>query len=178
MLRSQNTNAVGGSIAQFTIAVKSLTDATFFIDENFVSGDIYAIASVDAHSLTSAYSSQLRCSFNKELKIDRIIPQGCPKAYPNLFYKTDPFPDVVFESGKSKCSVIFSPEHIAVSTDRNKSESVVVLETEGSYTLQIISLDALRAKNIKTPYRDWETDRKSTRLNSSHEIPSRMPSSA
>ena len=31
---------------------------------------------------------------------------------------------------------------------------------------------------IYTPYRDWETDRKSTRLNSSHEIPSRMPSSA
>ena len=27
-------------------------------------------------------------------------------------------------------------------------------------------------------YRDWETDRKSTRLNSSHEIPARMPSSA
>ena len=27
-------------------------------------------------------------------------------------------------------------------------------------------------------YGDWETDRKSTRLNSSHEIPSRMPSSA
>ena len=131
---------------------------TFFIDENFVSGDIYAIASVDAHSLTSAYSSQLRCSFNKELKIDRIIPQGCPKAYPNLFYKTDPFPDVVFESGKSKCSVIFSPEHIAVSTDRNKSESVVVLETEGSYTLQIISLDALRAKNIKINIRDSRTN--------------------
>ena len=31
---------------------------------------------------------------------------------------------------------------------------------------------------ISEPYRDWETDRKSTRLNSSHEIPSRMPSSA
>ena len=30
----------------------------------------------------------------------------------------------------------------------------------------------------KREYRDWETDRKSTRLNSSHEIPSRMPSSA
>ena len=46
-----------------------------------------------------------------------------------------------------------------------------------------------RQKEIKTTivkkeifsyaqYRDWETDRKSTRLNSSHEIPSRMPSSA
>ena len=32
--------------------------------------------------------------------------------------------------------------------------------------------------NTYLGYRDWETDRKSTRLNSSHEIPSRMPSSA
>ena len=31
---------------------------------------------------------------------------------------------------------------------------------------------------VGVAYRDWETDRKSTRLNSSHEIPSRMPSSA
>ena len=39
------------------------------------------------------------------------------------------------------------------------------------------NVEALRF--IDTPdYRDWETDRKSTRLNSSHEIPSRMPSSA
>ena len=35
-----------------------------------------------------------------------------------------------------------------------------------------------RENPTDTPYRDWETDRKSTRLNSSHEIPSRMPSSA
>ena len=31
---------------------------------------------------------------------------------------------------------------------------------------------------VRTPYRDWETDRKSTRLNSSHRSLSRMPSSA
>ena len=31
---------------------------------------------------------------------------------------------------------------------------------------------------IYTNYRDWETDRKSTRLNSSHITRSRMPSSA
>ena len=35
------------------------------------------------------------------------------------------------------------------------------------------------AKNAsKVAYRDWETDRKSTRLNSSHSAKSRMPSSA
>ena len=32
--------------------------------------------------------------------------------------------------------------------------------------------------SFKTRYRDWETDRKSTRLNSSHSAKSRMPSSA
>ena len=42
-------------------------------------------------------------------------------------------------------------------------------------------LDALNKQNIdeaKDVYRDWETDRKSTRLNSSHSGEARMPSSA
>ena len=34
------------------------------------------------------------------------------------------------------------------------------------------------AKDFETQYRDWETDRKSTRLNSSHSGEARMPSSA
>ena len=33
-------------------------------------------------------------------------------------------------------------------------------------------------ENKQKVYRDWETDRKSTRLNSSHSAKSRMPSSA
>ena len=35
-----------------------------------------------------------------------------------------------------------------------------------------------RRAEIETNYRDWETDRKSTRLNSSHRLCTRMPSSA
>ena len=42
-----------------------------------------------------------------------------------------------------------------------------------------VSSNALVANiSITSSYRDWETDRKSTRLNSSHEFVSRMPSSA
>ena len=37
---------------------------------------------------------------------------------------------------------------------------------------------SLNQKKILDTYRDWETDRKSTRLNSSHSAKSRMPSSA
>ena len=37
---------------------------------------------------------------------------------------------------------------------------------------------ALVLAEVVAEYRDWETDRKSTRLNSSHSAKSRMPSSA
>ena len=64
------------------------------------------------------------------------------------------------------------------------------------YIREVSLLEATNAKSMKAikpylepnyfpikadsaePYRDWETDRKSTRLNSSHEFVSRMPSSA
>ena len=38
--------------------------------------------------------------------------------------------------------------------------------------------DGTKKQYINNVYRDWETDRKSTRLNSSHSAKSRMPSSA
>ena len=41
-----------------------------------------------------------------------------------------------------------------------------------------VSLGAALVLGVWQWYRDWETDRKSTRLNSSHEFVSRMPSSA
>ena len=44
--------------------------------------------------------------------------------------------------------------------------------------LQPIPADALIFYIEMWCYRDWETDRKSTRLNSSHSAKSRMPSSA
>ena len=45
---------------------------------------------------------------------------------------------------------------------------------------QIVQKPSTNGKTVKymAVYRDWETDRKSTRLNSSHSGESRMPSSA
>ena len=45
------------------------------------------------------------------------------------------------------------------------------LQTSGDYYQKEVTINA-------GGYRDWETDRKSTRLNSSHSAKSRMPSSA
>ena len=45
-------------------------------------------------------------------------------------------------------------------------------------TEEEIKASIQKMKKIAEIYRDWETDRKSTRLNSSHSAKSRMPSSA
>ena len=59
---------------------------------------------------------------------------------------------------------------------RESSEVLRLLEECQNLSQRINTIKTIR--NAYEKYRDWETDRKSTRLNSSHEIPSRMPSSA
>ena len=60
--------------------------------------------------------------------------------------------------------------------------SPVVRDAEGHPRMMpvtsILNNNPEVSENIRAFYRDWETDRKSTRLNSSHSAKSRMPSSA
>ena len=64
----------------------------------------------------------------------------------------------------------------------NKNESELFVEFENGSVIQLKGAenrDSLRGVSLAgAVYRDWETDRKSTRLNSSHSAKSRMPSSA
>ena len=82
----------------------------------------------------------------------------------------------------------------ALSTDKQKAEVAANIDKRSklnnliSSTLDLLikkAQDNLNKSKTTTPtpttpdlYRDWETDRKSTRLNSSHSAKSRMPSSA
>ena len=55
----------------------------------------------------------------------------------------------------------------------------IICATCGKEVIKRATEIARQKKKGKKPfYRDWETDRKSTRLNSSHSRASRMPSSA
>ena len=63
--------------------------------------------------------------------------------------------------------------------DRSEYVGVPIAEAFTPYSEEKVAAAKL-ALGFETsrPYRDWETDRKSTRLNSSHSAKSRMPSSA
>ena len=76
----------------------------------------------------------------------------------------------VFTSGinmskKSRFSIL-TDQYIDLDTDAMGTKTVSLFRNN------------INLETEYSAYRDWETDRKSTRLNSSHEIPSRMPSSA
>ena len=64
---------------------------------------------------------------------------------------------------------------------KQMTKAAVARELDISYEMSVegIVYPEFRESHIlKSKYRDWETDRKSTRLNSSHSGESRMPSSA
>ena len=63
--------------------------------------------------------------------------------------------------------------------DWTRKELLALPHRAGDKETTYTSILFLQSTNIHdTGYRDWETDRKSTRLNSSHRSLSRMPSSA
>ena len=75
--------------------------------------------------------------------------------------------DSVFAKYSEKVGQIISAELYQV-----WKKEMLLIDEEGN------ELYLPKTEQIPTKYRDWETDRKSTRLNSSHITRSRMPSSA
>ena len=84
---------------------------------------------------------------------------------------------ISFAMEKLGHTVIRIQEAYAATARRESGDFVLIhklneLEILKAMRLPIVSWD------FEAVYRDWETDRKSTRLNSSHRSLSRMPSSA
>ena len=68
---------------------------------------------------------------------------------------------------------------IMVGAGLGLSMQTIVIALQNSVEFKDMGVATSSNTFFRSPlYRDWETDRKSTRLNSSHEFVSRMPSSA
>ena len=99
------------------------------------------------------------------MNISSIVVQTLPK-----------YIDEVVESLKS-CGVCDYHMH------DEKGRIIITIEGDGVQEelkkLKVIeAIPHVISADMHKTYRDWETDRKSTRLNSSHRSLSRMPSSA
>lgn len=148
-----------------------------FIDREFgkESRAIYAVCSIDAHSLSSNYSAQLEVTFDhssNRIRKRLVSVSGAMKAYPNLLLNEDMFVDTIKDSGHSRCRIYYDPEYLMVSDrDGNDMGLLVVREPvataaepqvpfRGEYRLQFINVD-LAKQEVVTVGVD---DRRATRM--------------
>jgi hypothetical protein len=155
--------------------IKKKFATTNYLDFNyeFEKSYYYAICSVDAHDLSSPYSSQFLVSYNGiEGKMDTklIAFPGAPKPYPNFTIKETLLEDCIKDSGHSKMKIYFDPEclilygptkeqnkELAISSNTKRSQEKNYLETSGNfkggsavpmYKLQIINLDRQQDQKV------------------------------
>lgn len=117
-----------------------------FVDYDFYDGDkkIFAVCSVDAHGLSSGYSTQFMVSFDgRKNKIDKVLisRSGAPKPYPNLFLSRDAFVDSIKTSGYGQVKVVFNPEYLEVYDIEGNDLEVIKGKEMDKYQLQLINID-------------------------------------
>lgn len=105
---------------------------------------IYAVCAIDAHGLSSGYSTQFKVNFDrfKNKLIKEIISNsGAPKAYPNMNLLTDTFVDSIRDSNHKKLRVVFNPEFLKA-VDSKGNDLKLIKSGEGTkYRLQMINVD-------------------------------------
>lgn len=117
------------------------------IDEgwNTSSKYIYSIVAVDAHGLSSSYSTQFEVSydrFKQRLVIKSISRSGAPKIYPNFFLSYDTFIDSAKDSNSTRMRIFFDPEYFDVLDGSNRSLGLLKFdESNPVHRIQILNTD-------------------------------------
>ena len=117
---------------------------TYFVDKafNINSKFIYSIASIDAHGLSSNYSSQFEVTvnvFTETLNVKPVSRSGAPKPYPNIMLLSDFFPDLIKDSSHSKMTVYFDPSYTDLTDNNNNSVNLITYNTNTpSYKIHIL----------------------------------------
>ena len=126
-----------------------------FLDTTFKPGEepIYAIASVDAHGMSSNYGAQIKVKYIKHL--NKIITTlvsvpNAPKPYPNLLLNVDAFQDAIKVSGYNRMKVFFTPEYYKVY--KNVSRRRNLGRMRGKIFKREMSTDFLRVNPNQDTY--------------------------
>jgi hypothetical protein len=128
--------------------IELTTPLMTYVDHTFSNSMIYSICAIDAHGLTSDYSTQIEIEFDgsKNKLLKKIIsPAGAPKSYPNFLVteESPAFIDVLKDSGHKKMRLFFDPEYLTVTDDNNIDiNTISTNKTAGNYKFQFINIDS------------------------------------
>ncbi len=148
--------------------VKTAISRSFFkdLDFNRNSSYIYAVACVDAHGLTSGYSSQCLVRFNSEeniINVRKISRSGAPKQYPNFFIDPEMdedvsvnnvTQDVALSSQKKKIRVYFDPDCRYLAAGNSTEEIIKTKEFPAFYKMHLINVDRQLSEDYEFRFED------------------------
>jgi hypothetical protein len=130
------------------------TDEDFEFDKTYY----YAMCAVDAHDLSSPYSTQFEVKYDRvegAMNVRTIAHSGAPKPYPNFTLSETLIVDCIKDSGHTKMKLYFDPEALLLKGVEKEIELIggkttvgreyeKYLETNSEYAMykiQIINLD-------------------------------------
>jgi hypothetical protein len=136
------------------------SSVTFYVEPEFNkdSDFIYAVCSMDAHGMTSNYSSQFRVRFDRlqnRLIKHLISESGAAKQYPNTYLKAELSLDSVKSTKIEKMRIFFDPEYLVVK-DRNHRD-LKFLKTDarnGLYRFSLLNTDRQLQTNFDVFLKD------------------------
>ena len=141
----------------------------FFKDYEFnrESNYIYAIATVDAHGLSSPYGPQSLVSFNQDensLNVRRISRSGAPKQYPNFFIDPEMdvnvtvnnlTQDVMMSSNKRKIRVYLDADCRYLVSSTSGTEEISKLGSDNAfYKLHMVNIDRQKSADYEIRFED------------------------
>ena len=157
-------------IAQKKNLLRFRRPKTSFIDKSFTMGSrpIYAIASVDAHGMTSNYSSQISVYYDKiknRMEAKLVSRGGAPKPYPNIYLEEDTFKDNIKVSSYDRMHVFFDPEYYRIFKNSSKNqknnsfrekdlELIAAHPDLNTYSIQILNIDNQKENTVNIKIED------------------------
>lgn len=130
-----------------------------FVDPDFRKDTyyIYTVATVDAHGMTSNYSTQVGVYFNssKNKMMKKLVSvAGAPKAYPNLSVEQDLFIDTMKTSQAKRLRVVFTPEYLKLIDSEQNDLGLLKTRERDYYKINMINLDLQEQQNIEIKIKD------------------------
>jgi len=132
----------------------------YWVDDEFTreTSFIYALGTIDAHGIVSAYGPQSQVVYQKyknKLTVTRLSPGGAPKPYPNLYLSTDTFVDSVVDSKKHTMKIAFQPEYDRLVDKHNNDLNFIATEDKGGrYKVLAMNTDLAAAQTVEIVIKD------------------------
>jgi hypothetical protein len=150
-----NENPAPKSIKRTSSPINHYYDDDFTKDSKY----IYALCSVDAHGLTSNYSTQFEITFDKfknQINKKLISHRGAPKPYPNIFLPGKGMLDVAHVNGvnSKKMFLYFIPQCYSVNDNGKKINVLETNKTNGSYKIHFINTDNQKSEIVDIQIED------------------------